>query len=113
MPGSFRLLTHGFATVALLAALTAGASLHAAQPSVELKTIRDITYLSEGRQEKLDVFLPASLDEGERLPLVIYVHGGGWSKGDKANGLGEPPSDSAGAANLDPVGSGEPKQKEA
>jgi arylformamidase len=33
----------------------------------------------------LDVYIPEGLAEGERLPLVLMFHGGGWREGDKAN----------------------------
>ncbi|MFN8161025.1 MAG: alpha/beta hydrolase [Solirubrobacterales bacterium] len=33
---------------------------------------------------RLDLYVPAGLDPGARRPLVVYVHGGGWRRGDKA-----------------------------
>jgi len=33
--------------------------------------------------QKLDVYTPKRSDEAR--PLVVYIHGGGWSSGDKAN----------------------------
>ena len=44
----------------------------------------DIPYVErkgcDQRQTSLDVYLPAG---GRSLPVLIYVHGGGWSGGDK------------------------------
>lgn len=47
---------------------------------------RDIVYESVGERElPLDLYRPA--DAGEPLPLVIWIHGGGWRKGSK-KGIG-------------------------
>ncbi|MBI5963199.1 MAG: alpha/beta hydrolase [Chloroflexi bacterium] len=48
---------------------------------------RDITYCTmEGVELKMDVYYPSSKDEA--WPVTMYVHGGGWSSGDKAQGAG-------------------------
>lgn len=39
----------------------------------------DIAY-GDYEAQKLDLYLPAS---PEKAPVMVYVHGGGWSKGDK------------------------------
>jgi acetyl esterase/lipase len=63
--------------------LVSGAAiLHAvasAQPTPRIK--RDIAY-AEPRNERqlLDVYAPAS---GSNLPVVVWVHGGGWMQGSK------------------------------
>lgn len=56
------------------------ASIVAAQPAPRVE--RDIAY-AEPRNERqlLDVYSPA---EGQRLPVVLWVHGGGWMAGSKA-----------------------------
>jgi acetyl esterase/lipase len=47
---------------------------------------RDVTYCApDGRAQKLDIYYPSS---GGPWPLFLYVHGGGWSEGDKAEGEG-------------------------
>lgn len=52
---------------------------HAAEPKVH----RDLAYAQpENDRQKLDVFSPA---EGKNLPVVVWIHGGGWRAGDKAN----------------------------
>ncbi|WP_233200470.1 alpha/beta hydrolase fold domain-containing protein [Blastopirellula marina] len=44
---------------------------------------KDLTYAKIGDRElKLDLYLPEGAKEP--LPLVIWVHGGGWAKGSKA-----------------------------
>jgi arylformamidase len=39
------------------------------------------TYGADARYETLDLYAP---DGKNRVPLVVFVHGGGWSHGDKA-----------------------------
>lgn len=47
------------------------------------KVTRDIEYIKGGgNAQSLDLFLPAKTDKP--LPLVIWIHGGGWIHGDKA-----------------------------
>ena len=45
----------------------------------------DVAYLGPDRKEKLDVYLPADAKEGEVFPLIVDVHGGGFTGGDKAD----------------------------
>jgi len=51
------------------------------------KVERDITYRTiEGAPLNLDLYSPA--DRGNRpAPLAVYIHGGGWRGGDKADGI--------------------------
>jgi acetyl esterase/lipase len=48
----------------------------------------DLTYCitSDGLELKMDIFPPE--DQDNPAPLVIYVHGGGWTQGDKSEGIG-------------------------
>lgn len=46
---------------------------------------RDVAYLSPGRKEKLDLYLPADRPKAARSPAVVIIHGGGWSGGDKSS----------------------------
>lgn len=51
----------------------------AAEPQVH----RDLAYVEpKGERQTLDVFAPA---EGKNHPVVVWVHGGGWQGGDKAD----------------------------
>ncbi len=43
-------------------------------------TIKDLEYGQHPR-EKLDIYLPKNFSD--KRPLLFYVHGGGWSNGDK------------------------------
>ena len=63
------------ATLLLLVA----SSVPAAGPRIH----RDIAYAEpENDRQTLDVYAPA---EGRNHPIVIWIHGGGWRRGDKAN----------------------------
>ncbi|HEX5734897.1 MAG TPA: alpha/beta hydrolase [Blastocatellia bacterium] len=61
-------------------------------PAVELslaqsnaQTIRNIEYARAGGHTLLlDLYLPA--ESTTALPLIVWVHGGGWASGDKGNG---------------------------
>ncbi|MCS7469126.1 CIA30 family protein [Stieleria sp. ICT_E10.1] len=49
---------------------------------------RDIAYVEKGHERhKLDVHAPT---EGEDHPIVFWIHGGGWRKGDKAGVQSKP-----------------------
>jgi acetyl esterase/lipase len=46
----------------------------------------DVPYCSlDGQPQKMDVYFP---DSGGPWPVFLYVHGGGWDKGDKLEGAG-------------------------
>ncbi len=51
-----------------------------------VKTIRNIEYANPGgkRSILLDLYLPAK-ESDKPLPVVMWIHGGGWSKGSKEN----------------------------
>lgn len=50
-----------------------------------VRVVSDVAYLGEGRAEKLDVYLPPGDAPAAPRPAVVYFHGGGWVKGDKAD----------------------------
>ncbi|PWN60248.1 alpha/beta hydrolase [Chryseobacterium viscerum] len=61
-------------------------------PSVKSTLLPEIANLSEdiiyktnrkGNPVKLDVFTPKNISASQQLPVLIYVHGGGWVEGDK------------------------------
>jgi acetyl esterase/lipase len=50
------------------------------------KVLTDVPYCNmDGQPQKMDVYFPAS---GGPWPVFLYVHGGGWNQGDKAEGAG-------------------------
>ncbi len=49
------------------------------------RILRDVVYEAvDGRDLRLDLYLPES-DDDRPLPLVIWIHGGGWRTGSKQN----------------------------
>ncbi len=58
---------------------------HAAQtPPDNITEIQDIPYIDDGNHyHKLDVFYPDSTKTGDKLPVIIDIHGGGWMYADK------------------------------
>jgi acetyl esterase/lipase len=46
------------------------------------RVFRDVTCLPKERSEKMDVYLPAGGSAGARS-CFLYIHGGGWTTGDK------------------------------
>ena len=49
---------------------------------------RDLAYAgSDNPRQKLDLYLPRN-PAAAKLPLVVFIHGGGWKAGDKASGQG-------------------------
>jgi acetyl esterase/lipase len=58
-----------------------------------LRVERDVCYHpqpdGEGAQQSLDIYAPAAAAESdERLPVVVFMHGGGWRAADKQDALG-------------------------
>ncbi len=51
-----------------------------AKPDVEV--IRDINYVSGGKRARLDIYRPKGVDL-ENAPVLVQVHGGGWTLGTK------------------------------
>jgi acetyl esterase/lipase len=72
-------------TACLLLSVIAFSVLHAQQPRAVpagVRELRDIAYVEGGHERhKLDLYLPEK-SEGP-LPLIIWVHGGGWMNGSK------------------------------
>jgi len=58
----------------------------AAHGAESVKAYRDLPYVANGHpRQKLDLFLPQ--EATEPLPLIIWIHGGGWAAGSKENCL--------------------------
>jgi acetyl esterase/lipase len=51
------------------------------------KILTDIPYANTNNpRQTLDLFLPEKRKKDQVLPLVIWIHGGGWKNGDKKSG---------------------------
>ena len=78
--------------VSLLYVFTAGAcksdEYHGLVPKAKLGTVDyDITYAAiDGTALLMDIHYPKTAEGA--VPTVIYVHGGGWTSGDKESGAG-------------------------
>ncbi|HEY1171153.1 MAG TPA: alpha/beta hydrolase [Verrucomicrobiae bacterium] len=72
-------MRHIVSRLLFLFVLSGASSLFAQVYKIE----KNVDYLGEGRKEKADLYLPAEVPKGTRVPAVVIVHGGGWSGGDK------------------------------
>ncbi|MEN3939661.1 alpha/beta hydrolase [Prosthecobacter sp. SYSU 5D2] len=69
--------------VALLVSFLAAAAMGQTSPAPMSPTVPDIPYAQPANpRQMLDVYSPA---EGENLPVVFWIHGGGWQGGDKSS----------------------------
>ncbi len=82
---SFRLATAAFVAVSL------SASVFAAEPAVlagDIKVLKDFNYAgNDNPRQKLDLYLPETPTDAPR-PLVVFIHGGAWAGGSKADARG-------------------------
>lgn len=46
----------------------------------------DVAYANTSDSQKMDIYLPENIDESEPVPVIVYVHGGGFMMGDKSSG---------------------------
>jgi len=68
----------------LFITLVAFISTKTAAAAAPAQEQRDIAYVANGHaRQKLDLFTPEKSDGP--LPLIIWIHGGGWSAGSKAD----------------------------
>ena len=68
---------------ALFLASTALAAEFTATPPADVTLQKDLSFLAEGRKEKLDLYLPQPRQDDHPSPAVVIIHGGGWANGDK------------------------------
>jgi len=53
-----------------------------------VKVLRDLPYAgTDNPRQRLDLLLPEKRIGNEPLPLVVWIHGGGWRNGDKRSGI--------------------------
>jgi acetyl esterase/lipase len=64
-----------------------GAQTRPLPPGVE--ALRDLPYAeTDNPRQKLDLFLPKARKGDKPLPVIVFIHGGGWRGGDKNGGIG-------------------------
>ena len=63
-------------------------TLLAQRPASEaIETKRDLPYAgTDNPRQKLDLYLPKKRADEKPLPVIVFIHGGGWQKGDKSGG---------------------------
>ena len=73
-------------TLSLLVALSFVASARAVEPATGL--LSDIPYVEQGHQRQvLDIHAPSG---AKNLPVLFWIHGGGWQSGDKSSVKSKP-----------------------
>ncbi len=78
-----RLCLFAFALVVLAAAAPAFTEPAYPESPEGVTLIADVAYLAQGREEKLDIYLPVGRKAGQHSPAMVMIHGGGWARGDK------------------------------
>ncbi|MCQ2380420.1 MAG: alpha/beta hydrolase [Victivallaceae bacterium] len=71
-----------FRKLLLSAAAIFAAQSGAAESGYTYKKFTDVPYLGEGREEKMDMYLPEGT--GKLRPAVVVIHGGSWHHGSKS-----------------------------
>jgi len=55
----------------------------------DIEALRDLAYAdTDNSRQKLDLYLPKARKTNQPLPVIVFIHGGGWKAGDKSSGLG-------------------------
>ena len=49
-----------------------------------VRVTMDLAFLAPDRKETLDLYLPADAAPGQKRPALVWIHGGGWTGGTKA-----------------------------
>jgi acetyl esterase/lipase len=83
-------LIHGCFSVAMVGLVSLGPAMGAQKKSVGppslpgVQVLRDLEYVQGGHERnRLDLCLPEKA--ARPLPVILFVHGGGWQRGDKTN----------------------------
>ncbi len=54
----------------------------------KIEMLMDLSYAdTDNPRQRLDLYLPKKRSNDQPLPVVVYIHGGGWRNGDKNGGL--------------------------
>lgn len=58
--------------------------LHEAMSKAGVTVTKDIAY-GEGERQRLDLYVPETVPVGTKPPVLVFAHGGGFVRGDKAD----------------------------
>ena len=74
-------------TLLLVALLPFVTKEHDSDDSTGIRIVHDLPYVtgSNDQRQKLDLYLPR-VKPDEKLPLVVWIHGGAWKMGSKEDG---------------------------
>jgi len=54
----------------------------------EFRVLSNLPYANTPNpRQTLNLVLPAQISANKKLPLIVWIHGGGWKNGDKQSGL--------------------------
>lgn len=72
-------------TLILVALLPFVTKEHDANLSAGIRIVKDLTYVagSINKEQRLDIMIPKT-QSTKPLPLIVFIHGGGWKEGDKS-----------------------------
>lgn len=58
-----------------------------ARVAESVEALLDVPYAgTDNPRQKLDLYLPKTRNDDQPLPVVVFIHGGGWQNGDKRGG---------------------------
>ena len=76
-----------FRVAIILSAFATASAQQRQAPNVDVS--RNIPYAeTKNPRQSLDLYLPKNRNKDEKLPVVVFIHGGGWKAGDKSSGGG-------------------------
>ncbi len=58
--------------------------LHQAAPKDGVTVVKDMAYC-DGERQRLDLYIPQKLPANGKPPIIVFAHGGGFVRGDKAD----------------------------
>lgn len=59
-------------------------------PAPGVEAHYDLAYAdNDNPRQKLDLYLPKNRRTEQALPVIVFIHGGGWRNGDKSGGAGQ------------------------
>lgn len=74
-------------------AMRGGARGTPGRPAVAMDNIepkKDIPYAGTANpRQRLDLYVPKKRSSDKPLPVIVFIHGGGWKAGDKASGANQ------------------------